>query len=380
MPCGYKSLTTQKIYYVTRQRSNATYDVIEQHDVPANPAVISDSVIRYNSLRSRQKRLPDDRQATYYDAETQKEYTFITNHFKLSAQTIADIYKKQRWQVEMFFKWIKQNLKIKSFLGTSQNAVMTQVWAAMCVHLLLAYLKFCNKVTASMQQISRLLAINLFAKRDSNKLIKAEPPPDDASFVQVALWYQTVGQQWVNLVLFGLAGPFLGRLMDVYGVKAITIMMIVIMTLGAGGSVLMQQPWQFYLLLGIVISAGSGGTSMIMGSAVVNRWFHKCRGLALGILGAAFSSGQLIFTPIIMNLNIHEGWHFSTLFIVILLALVALPLVMWLMTDIPGLKGMQPYRANWNIDTALRPDRNPMRVVMANRNSGYWPSVSVSTA
>jgi hypothetical protein len=105
----------------------------------------------------------------------------------LSAQTIADIYK-QRWQVELFFKWIKQNLKIKSFLGTSQNAVMTQIWVAMCVYLLLAYLKFCNKVTASMQHIIRLLAINLFAKRDLIKLIKAEPPPDDISFVQAALW------------------------------------------------------------------------------------------------------------------------------------------------------------------------------------------------
>ena len=131
----------------------------------------------------------------------------------------------------------------------------------------------------------------------------------------------------VNLFLFGLAGPFLGRLMDMYGVKAITILMIVLVTLGAGGSVLMQQPWQLYLLWGVVIGAGSGGTSMIMGSTVVNRWFYKRRGLALGILGAAFSSGQLIFTPIIMKLNILEGWRFSTLSIVALLALVVLPLV-----------------------------------------------------
>ena len=138
---------------------------------------ISDSVIRYNSLRSQKKRLPDVRQAVYVDADTPKQYTFITNHFKLSAQTIADIYK-QRWQVGLFFKWIKQNLKIKSFLGTSQNAVTAQIWIAMCVYLLLAYLKFCNKVEASLQHIIRLLALNLFAKRDLIKLIKAEPPPD----------------------------------------------------------------------------------------------------------------------------------------------------------------------------------------------------------
>jgi putative transposase len=183
----YKSLTTQGIYYVTRQRSNATYEVVERRVAPDNPAVTSDSVIRYNSLRSQKKQLPDVRQVVYFDAETQKEYTFITNHFKLSAQTIADIYK-QRWQVELFFKWIKQNLKIKSFLGASQNAVMTQVWVAMCVYLLLAYLRFCNKVEASLQQIIRLLALNLFAKRDLIQLIKAEPPPDEQRFVQVAIW------------------------------------------------------------------------------------------------------------------------------------------------------------------------------------------------
>jgi Transposase DDE domain/Domain of unknown function (DUF4372) len=183
----YKSLTTQGIYYVTRQRGNATYDVVEQRAVPAKSGVVSDSVIRFNSLRSLKKGLPVVRQVVYFDAEAQKEYTFITNHFKLSAQTIADIYK-QRWQVELFFKWIKQNLKIKSFLGASQNAVMTQIWVAMCVYLLLAYLKFCNQVEASLQQIIRLLALNLFAKRDLIQLIKAEPPPDDCPFMQMDLW------------------------------------------------------------------------------------------------------------------------------------------------------------------------------------------------
>ncbi|MBT9098887.1 MFS transporter [Methylovulum psychrotolerans] len=174
----------------------------------------------------------------------------------------------------------------------------------------------------------------------------------------------------VNLFLFGLAGPFLGRLMDVYGVKTITILLIVLVTLGAGGTVLMQQPWQLYLLWGVVIGAGSGGTSMIMGSAVVNRWFHDRRGLALGILGAAFSSGQLIFTPIIMQLNIHEGWRISTLFIVALLALAVLPLVIWLMADTPSLKGLRPYGATVQSDTKRYPDPNPMRKAMANPQ--FW--------
>ncbi len=174
----------------------------------------------------------------------------------------------------------------------------------------------------------------------------------------------------INLFLFGLAGPFLGRLMDLYGVKAITIVLIVLVTLGAGGSVLMQEPWQLYLLWGVIIGAGSGGTSMIMGSAVVNRWFQERRGLALGILGAAFSSGQLIFTPILMNLNIHEGWRTATLTIVFLLGLLVLPFVIWLMVDDPGLRGIRAYGANGNTDFTLSPDLNPIHKAM--KKPQFW--------
>jgi len=100
---------------------------------------------------------------------------FLTNNFKLSAKTIADIYKT-RWQVELFFKWIKQNLKIKSFVGTSKNAVMTQIWIALCIYLLLAFLKFQSKLQKSTQQILRLLQLNLFEKRDLMALLRGDPP------------------------------------------------------------------------------------------------------------------------------------------------------------------------------------------------------------
>ncbi len=174
----------------------------------------------------------------------------------------------------------------------------------------------------------------------------------------------------INLLLFGLAGPFLGRLMDVYGTKAITLIMISLVTLGAGGSIFMQQSWQLYLLWGVIVGAGSGGTSMIMGSAVVNRWFTQRRGLALGLLGAAFSSGQLIFTPIIMSLNIHFGWRDATLFIVLLLGLIVLPLTMKFMVDSPNLKGIQPYGGNGGVATVMPPDTHPMRIAMANPQ--FW--------
>jgi len=174
----------------------------------------------------------------------------------------------------------------------------------------------------------------------------------------------------INLLLFGLAGPFLGRLMDLYGAKTITILTISLVFLGAGGSLFMQEPWQLYLLWGLIVGAGSGGTSIVMGSAIVNRWFKKRRGLALGVLGAAFSSGQLIFTPVLMNLNIHQGWRAATLFIVLLLGLIILPLVIRFMVADPGLKGMRPYGANGSDAPPVRPDPKPMRLAM--ENPQFW--------
>lgn len=174
----------------------------------------------------------------------------------------------------------------------------------------------------------------------------------------------------INLLLFGLAGPFLGRLMDLYGTKAITVIMVTLVTLGAGGSIFMQEPWQLYVFWGVIIGAGSGGTSIVMGSAVVNRWFQQRRGLALGILGAAFSSGQLIFTPLIMHLNIHLGWRAATLFITLLLGLIVLPLIMILMADDPVLKGIQPYGASDVAVSVTSPDPKPMHSAMA--TTQFW--------
>jgi len=94
---------------------------------------------------------------------------------KLAARTIADIYKA-RWQVELFFKWIKQHLKVKSFVGTSKNAVLTQIWVALCVYLLLSLIKFQSKISRSLYQMLRVLQLNVFEKRDLIALLKDEPP------------------------------------------------------------------------------------------------------------------------------------------------------------------------------------------------------------
>ena len=174
----------------------------------------------------------------------------------------------------------------------------------------------------------------------------------------------------VNLLLFGLAGPFLGRLMDLYGAKTICVSTLALLILGAGGSVFMRETWQMYLLWGLIVGAGSGGTSIIMGSALINRWFQKRRGLALGILGAAFSSGQLVFTPVIMGLNIHLGWRAVTLFIALALGLFILPLVMGFLADDPVSKGMQPYGAKGLTTESTYPDPKPMRKAVASPQ--FW--------
>ena len=99
---------------------------------------------------------------------------FLTNNFKLAATTIAQIYKS-RWQIELFFKWIKQNLKIKSFLGTSKNAVLTQVWVAMCYYLLLSYIKYQTKYGSSLLQLCRVVRETLFERRSLIDILTLKP-------------------------------------------------------------------------------------------------------------------------------------------------------------------------------------------------------------
>ncbi len=135
--------------------------------------ISSDQTIEFAGMQTAKKCPIRLRRIGYRDATTGKHYIFLTNNFKLSAKTIADIYKS-RWQVELFFKWIKQNLKIKSFIGTSKNAVMTQIWIAMCVYLILAFLKLQSITNKSMQQILRLLQLNLFEKRDLMALVRGD--------------------------------------------------------------------------------------------------------------------------------------------------------------------------------------------------------------
>jgi len=183
----YNQLTEKGIFFVTRLKANAQYRVINRQPVLKNKGLTSDQTIRLTSIQAAKKCPSQLRRVGYRDIDTGKHYIFLTNNFKLAARTIANIYKA-RWQVELFFKWIKQNLKIKSFIGTSKNAVMTQIWIAMCVYLLLAFIKFQSRMKKTMQQILRLLQLNLFEKRDLMALLRGDPPNcNHASDIQMTL-------------------------------------------------------------------------------------------------------------------------------------------------------------------------------------------------
>ena len=165
----YAQLTTQKIFFVTRQKRNARYAVLEQRQVNKNQGLLSDQTIR---LTGEECPAPL-RRIAYRDAATGRRYVFLTNHFKLAAKTIADIYK-ERWQIEIFFRFIKQNLKIKAFIGNSENAVLTQIYAALIVYLLLCYLKFMCNLSITLQNCLRILQLNLFRTCTVQELL--EPP------------------------------------------------------------------------------------------------------------------------------------------------------------------------------------------------------------
>lgn len=140
----YKQLTDNGIFFVTRLKTNAKFRVVERRSVLKTKGITCDQTIEFTGVQIAKKCSTRLRRIGYENATTGKKYIFLTNNFKLSAKTIADIYKA-RWQVELFFKWIKQNLKIKSFIGTSKNAVLTQIWIAMCVYLLLTIIKLQSK-------------------------------------------------------------------------------------------------------------------------------------------------------------------------------------------------------------------------------------------
>jgi len=167
------SLNAKRIWFVTRAKSNIDYAVTGQHQA-SGKGIISDESISLAGQHTRDKYPRDLRLIRFYDEKRKKTLVFLTNNFRLAASTIARVYKS-RWQIELFFKWIKQNLKIKSFLGTSRNAVMTQIWVAMCYYLLLTYIKYQTKYGYSLLQLSRIIRETLFDRKSLVDILTLTP-------------------------------------------------------------------------------------------------------------------------------------------------------------------------------------------------------------
>lgn len=181
----FNRLIQNNLRFITRWRRDLVGTVLERRKVPAGTGVTSDHTVRLEGAGARRYGLVL-RRVGYRDPDTGRHFHFLTNATNLDALTVARVYK-ERWQIELFFQWIKQNLRIKTFLGTSPNAVLTQIWIARTVYLMLAYLKFLAASAWSLTRILRLLQLNLFDRRSLKDLLLPEPAPPQHCTSQLTL-------------------------------------------------------------------------------------------------------------------------------------------------------------------------------------------------
>jgi len=164
------AVTRASAFFVIRAKSNLKCRRLYSHPVDKVTGVVCDQSILLTLPKSAGDYPDKLRRVRYYDAETEKTLVFLTNNFLLPAITIAQLYK-QRWQVELFFKWIKQNLRIKSFYGTSENAVKTQIWIAVSVYLIVAIIKKRLNIQESLYTILQVLSVSLFERTSMFRLL-----------------------------------------------------------------------------------------------------------------------------------------------------------------------------------------------------------------
>jgi len=170
--------TLSAAFFVVRTKSNVLLQRRYSHPVDKSTGVRSDHTVILTAIDS-VKAYPDTlRRVSYLDFKTRKRFKFLTNNFTLPAITIAQIYKS-RWQVELFFKWIKQHLRIKAFYGTSENAVKTQIWIAVSVYVLVAIIRKRLRLEVSLYQILQILSVTLFEKTPILQALQAPNSQDD---------------------------------------------------------------------------------------------------------------------------------------------------------------------------------------------------------
>jgi len=157
------TITSGLAFFVTRAKSNFQFQRLYSHPVDKSTGLKSDQTVVLTGYYSRKDYPEKLRRVKYHDTETEKTFTFLTNNFSLPALTIAQLYRC-RWQVELFFKWIKQNLRIKSFYGTTENAVKTQIWIAVSVYVLVAIIKKRLNLDMNLYTILQVLSVTVFEK------------------------------------------------------------------------------------------------------------------------------------------------------------------------------------------------------------------------
>jgi len=170
----FAQLTLQNVSFVTRLRPKTVYQVKSSRSVLETKGIIADECIELSSAHAKKRGAPELlRRIEFYDTDKKRTYEFLSNNFHLAASTIAAIYK-DRWKIELFFKAIKQNLKLKSFLGRSRNAIQTQIWIALIAYLLVNFAKHMAQEGWSVQRLLRIIQVNLFER----KLLRSLFVPD----------------------------------------------------------------------------------------------------------------------------------------------------------------------------------------------------------
>ena len=170
--------TLNAAFFVVRTKSNVLLQRRYSHPVDKATGVRSDHTVILTAIDSAKAYPESLRRVSYLDVETRKRFKFLTNNFTLPALTIAQIYKC-RWQIELFFKWIKQHLRIKAFYGTSENAVKTQIWIAVSVYVLVAIVRKRLRLEVSLYQILQILSVTLFEKTPILRALRASGSEDD---------------------------------------------------------------------------------------------------------------------------------------------------------------------------------------------------------
>jgi len=176
------------IFFVTRMKKTALYAIIETRNVPQYRNILSDELIVLTGIQAQTKCPHTLRRVVVWDEEKEREIVLLTNHIDFGATTISEIYR-ERWQIELFFKALKQNLKVKTFVGTSENALRIQIWTALIAMLLLKWLHHLSKADWSLSNLASMLRLNLFTYRDLREWLDdpfrtppIEPTPEQLEF------------------------------------------------------------------------------------------------------------------------------------------------------------------------------------------------------